>query len=275
MRRVRSEAVQAEAEIMAAVDGGAGVLGDTTALEQIVAEQEGVLELPSMPSRNNSGLTIGMRVEVSFGAQWVKGTLEQELSGDLGLWNIGFDDGINQTMTLTSDTVGAEWRLEGDGSGAGAGAGAGARAGAGTGAGGDGGDPSATRAREDLPEVLVMGMRIEAKYRRSARYFGGVIVGVNADDDTYSVKFDDGDFDPCVPRSRMRGVKVRAGGEPWLVVSAAFCPFCPHFSLYPSFTHTHTRMRTFAPPPHARPSTSCSRRRSGRCRGRSSGRHTR
>ena len=145
-QRAKEEAQKAEAEILQAVN-----------LDLPLEPDQGTISSTSTTSRNNSaGLSRGNRVEVVFGNTWVKGTLEQEINASLGLWNVRFDDGINQTMTLTSDTVGAEWRLESEETQSSA---------------ADLADPTATRAREELPELLAMGMRIEAKFRRSARFF--------------------------------------------------------------------------------------------------------
>ena len=94
-------------------------------------------------------------MEAVFGREWVKGTLEELISSDLCLWNISFDDGITQTMSLTVDTVGTEWRLEGDDTVA---------------AKVVSEDPN-MKARQELPDILAMGIMVEAKYRRSARFF--------------------------------------------------------------------------------------------------------
>jgi hypothetical protein len=60
---------------------------------------------------------------------------------------------------------------------------------------------------QDLPDALQVGRRIEAKYERSARYFRGIITAVHASS-SYSVRFDDGDFDSSVSRLHIRGLKT-------------------------------------------------------------------
>lgn len=43
---------------------------------------------------------------------------------------------------------------------------------------------------------------MQAKWKGSAKMYNGVVTGVN-EDGTFAVKFDDGDFDPAVPRESM------------------------------------------------------------------------
>jgi hypothetical protein len=38
--------------------------------------------------------------------------LERNVSSSLHLWDIKFDSGINQTIALTKETEGREWRLQ-------------------------------------------------------------------------------------------------------------------------------------------------------------------
>jgi len=73
--------------------------------------------------------------------------------------------------------------------------------------------------RHALPAVLVVGSTVEAKFKRSARFFRGVVKAVRGRSSepatlTYSISFVDGDRDDAVLRAHVRGLPLDDAREP-------------------------------------------------------------
>ena len=58
--------------------------------------------------------------------------------------------------------------------------------------------------RQELPQELVPGTRVLAKYRRSSKHYKGRILSKNSDK-SYEIVFDDGDRDRKVARKSIKG----------------------------------------------------------------------
>jgi hypothetical protein len=59
--------------------------------------------------------------------------------------------------------------------------------------------------RPNLPDEIYVNLRVEARWKKSRKFFTGQVVCVNSDGQSFGVRFDDGDMDKAVRREHMRG----------------------------------------------------------------------